>query len=483
MGKTLQTITTILDNRPKLQWSMPGAKHPPAATDVEERNREEALWKESLETWKIEMEKSNVPKHLISPKPGKKKGPPVGARAGTLVICPVIALYQWREEIKKFTDENTLSVCCYHGPNRQSEFPREMLTKYDIVLTTYQVIEADFRKMISPNKVKCPNCGGNFRVDKLKVHLKYFCGENAQRTEAQARQRRTTDRPAGRGGGNPNPNRPGGPNSGSKKKSSKVDLKSKVMKKDPMKKPDTKKAAQKKVIRTKHTKGFESDSSLSVEEDYDVTSPRSRRSAAVSASKKMTATAKKWGVNSDSDSDADDSEAFSSNDDSGAESSDDDDDDEVPTTKRINARKTATKAPSDDDSSDDDSDADETVARAKEKQNCALARVKDQKKKVMGKDIKKSFGNEKKGTSKLAKKAPAGKKAKKTPLPSGFSSDDDDGSSNEDRDPMDGIDMDKLMEDAMKGSRESVLHMMCWWRVVLDEAHVIKSRSSQTAAC
>ena len=47
---------------------------------------------------------------------------------------------------------------------------------------------------------------------------------------------------------------------------------------------------------------------------------------------------------------------------------------------------------------------------------------------------------------------------------------------------MEGIDLDALMAEAMDGSKVSPLHSFCWWRVVLDEAHFIKSRSSQTAA-
>ncbi|EED91987.1 hypothetical protein THAPSDRAFT_268889 [Thalassiosira pseudonana CCMP1335] len=109
---------------------------------------------------------------------------------GTLVICPVIALSQWKSEIEKFSEEGSLSVCTYHGSDRETQTPRELMKKYDIVLTTYQVVEQDFRKMTSPNRVECPNCGGKFKIDKLPIHLKYFCGANAQKTEAQARQRK-----------------------------------------------------------------------------------------------------------------------------------------------------------------------------------------------------------------------------------------------------------------------------------------------------
>ena len=88
------------------------------------------------------MEMINVTKSLF-PK-GKGKRTEVGARAGTLVICPVIALSQWKMEIEKFTENGVRTVGIYHGPNRASEMPRELLRKYDVVLTTYQVLEADF---------------------------------------------------------------------------------------------------------------------------------------------------------------------------------------------------------------------------------------------------------------------------------------------------------------------------------------------------
>ena len=123
-----------------------------------------------------------------------------GARAGTLIVCPVIALSQWKTEIEKFCEPGALSVCIYHGPNRSIDTSREAMRKYDVILTTYQVLEADMRKMVSPNKVRCPNCGRPFKLDKLRIHLKYFCGEGAERTEAQSRTHRNRDRD-GRGAG------------------------------------------------------------------------------------------------------------------------------------------------------------------------------------------------------------------------------------------------------------------------------------------
>jgi DNA repair protein RAD16 len=91
------------------------------------------------------MEMNNVPKKLRPKMMG-------GARAGTLVICPVVALSQWKSEIEKFTELDALTVGIYHGPNRTKDMPSEMMQKYDVVLTTYQVLEQDFRKMVSPNK-------------------------------------------------------------------------------------------------------------------------------------------------------------------------------------------------------------------------------------------------------------------------------------------------------------------------------------------
>ena len=162
MGKTLQTIVTILHNKTQLQHSLPGAKYPPNQP-TEILRREESKWDTALEDWKKEMDMNDVPSSLYTKNKKCKSFLPGGARAGTLIICPVIALSQWKNEIEKFTKPNSLTVAIYHGTNR-SILPRELLCKYDIVLTTYQVLEAEFRSMISPSKVTCPNCFRKFKV-------------------------------------------------------------------------------------------------------------------------------------------------------------------------------------------------------------------------------------------------------------------------------------------------------------------------------
>ena len=71
MGKTIQAISLMLANRP-------GPEH------TEE-------WDKSDKDHDGE----------INPK----------MRAGTLVVCPLIALLQWQSEIAKFTQEGSLKVC------------------------------------------------------------------------------------------------------------------------------------------------------------------------------------------------------------------------------------------------------------------------------------------------------------------------------------------------------------------------------------
>lgn len=145
MGKTIQAISLLLANRPS-----------PAHN---------AAW--------------------VQHEADHGRAPNAKLRAGTLVICPLIALLQWQSEIARFTAEGALKVVVYHGSAREGA--KALLQGADVVLTTYSIVEAEYRKMTAPEKVRCEECGKRFYPDKLRLHKRYFCGEGAALTAAQAK--------------------------------------------------------------------------------------------------------------------------------------------------------------------------------------------------------------------------------------------------------------------------------------------------------
>ncbi|KAL8239398.1 hypothetical protein R6Q59_015965 [Mikania micrantha] len=104
----------------------------------------------------------------------------------TLVICPLIAVMQWVNEIDRFTTKGSNKVLVYHGPNRGKT--RVEFSEYDFVITTYSIVEAEYRKNVMSPKDRCQWCGKLFYAKKLKIHLKYFCGPDAVKTAKQAKQ-------------------------------------------------------------------------------------------------------------------------------------------------------------------------------------------------------------------------------------------------------------------------------------------------------
>ncbi len=216
----------------------------------------------------------------------------------------------------------------------------------------------------------------------------------------------------------------------------------------------------KRTVRAQKTKGFESDSDLSLPDNFDVTTKRPSRSAAKVASKRLSASSKEWGAGGGTS----DSDAYSGND----LSSDDESSDQssapmctvIPTKRRGNAA----RKESDDSSSDSDSEEEHrsAVIRSRKRQEAALSRVK--------KGTTKGMASKK---SKMGKGKTFGKKKKFKDEPSDDDSSDD-SSDNDNGDPLDKIDMQALKDEAMAGCKISVLHSIAWWRIVLDEAHYIK---------
>lgn len=102
------------------------------------------------------------------------------------MICPVVAVIQWAQEIERHTAKGSARVLLYYGARRGSQ--KYDFDTYDFVVTTYSTIEADYRKHIMPLKIRCEYCDKLFYPNKMKVHLTYYCGPDALRTEKQAKQ-------------------------------------------------------------------------------------------------------------------------------------------------------------------------------------------------------------------------------------------------------------------------------------------------------
>lgn len=108
-----------------------------------------------------------------------------------LVVAPVAAVLQWKQEIERFTKPGSLKVHVYHGSKRskgttRSDYGGVEIENADVVITTYPTLEAEYRKTASAFKSKCPYCDRSFLKRTLKIHLRYFCGPNSMRTAKQA---------------------------------------------------------------------------------------------------------------------------------------------------------------------------------------------------------------------------------------------------------------------------------------------------------
>lgn len=61
-----------------------------------------------------------------------------------LVVGPTVALMQWKNEIEAHTEPGMLKVLLFHGANRSTD--ADEIRKYDVVLTSYSVLESVYRK-------------------------------------------------------------------------------------------------------------------------------------------------------------------------------------------------------------------------------------------------------------------------------------------------------------------------------------------------
>ncbi|KAG4438488.1 hypothetical protein IFR05_006011 [Cadophora sp. M221] len=104
--------------------------------------------------WMMEMEKTEWAGGLLGDEMGMGKTIQAvslimsdwPAKQPSLVLIPPVAIMQWQQEIKDYTD-GTLKTFVYHGTNRAVKtITYEKLLQYDVILMSYNSLESMFRK-------------------------------------------------------------------------------------------------------------------------------------------------------------------------------------------------------------------------------------------------------------------------------------------------------------------------------------------------
>lgn len=77
-----------------------------------------------------------------------------GVEKTTLVVAPLALIRQWEAELKeKVTESHKLKVLVHHGPQRTKRF--EDLRRYDVVITTYQILVSEHGNSSESLKTGC----------------------------------------------------------------------------------------------------------------------------------------------------------------------------------------------------------------------------------------------------------------------------------------------------------------------------------------
>jgi DNA repair protein RAD16 len=61
-----------------------------------------------------------------------------------LILCPTVAILQWYAEFQERLVKDTLKVLVFHGADRIKSV--DVMSEYDVVLSTYSIVESMYRK-------------------------------------------------------------------------------------------------------------------------------------------------------------------------------------------------------------------------------------------------------------------------------------------------------------------------------------------------
>lgn len=325
-------------------------------------------------------------------------------------------------------------------------------------------MEIEYRKATAGTKVECRICGKKFYPEKLRVHRKYFCGESAQRTAAQSKTEKKRARP--------------GSNSSSKKKtfedasdeeeySEEQESEDDIVKTKQMNKASTPAGKQKSGSSNKAKAGSSSKKKHfeeSGEESEDEIAVQKRKIKEKAAASSKGSATKKTPLKKKFDSDSDDDVVDKKPKATGSKNS---------VVKASKAKKITPKKRKASAESDEDADYFDESASSDESDDSEDAS---------------DFGSSKKKATPKGKASQKSFAAKKKAVGKGKNNDVD-----EDEVLADGDDVDEEVErdirEALKAYEKqikknvpkSILHLISWFRIILDEAHLIKDRSTSTS--
>ena len=66
-------------------------------------------------------------------------------------------MLQWADEIERCTKPGTLKVLSFYS--KREQITAAEIEQADVVLTTYAVVEYDYRRIVDAHKVPCQYCG------------------------------------------------------------------------------------------------------------------------------------------------------------------------------------------------------------------------------------------------------------------------------------------------------------------------------------
>ncbi|OLY80396.1 Helicase-like transcription factor [Smittium mucronatum] len=72
--------------------------------------------------------------------------------SGTLIICPLSTVYNWEDQIKVHTARGALKTYIYHGADRERS--TKYLSKFDVVITTYNILYNEYSREVRQLKSK-----------------------------------------------------------------------------------------------------------------------------------------------------------------------------------------------------------------------------------------------------------------------------------------------------------------------------------------